>query len=99
MGGTESNGRQEADRWGPGNSSRRWFDLIWISNRFKRFQIKFKSFQTLTDPKKTFPSSKIEIKYGCEGFGESNNFVHRKFFIFEIEFELKIWGVKVRFGL
>jgi hypothetical protein len=29
----------------------------------------------------------FEIKYGIEGFKERNNFIHRNFFIFEVEFE------------
>jgi hypothetical protein len=33
---------------------------------------------------------KIEIKYGCEGFEISNNFIYRNFSEFEMEFELKI---------
>jgi hypothetical protein len=44
----------------------------------------------LTDPKITFPrSKKFEIKYGCEGFEERNNFPHRNFFIFQMDLELK----------
>jgi hypothetical protein len=39
----------------------------------------------------------IEIKYGCEGFEERNNFLHKIFFISKIDFELKIWEVKVYF--
>jgi hypothetical protein len=30
---------------------------------------------------------KFEIKYGCEGFEETNNFLHRNFFRFEMEFK------------
>jgi hypothetical protein len=41
----------------------------------------------LTAPKRTFPSSKIEIKYGCEGFEERNNFLHRNFSGFEMDFK------------
>jgi hypothetical protein len=40
---------------------------------------------------------KIEIKYGCEGFEERNNFLHRKFFIFKMDFELKFGEFKVCF--
>jgi hypothetical protein len=29
---------------------------------------------------------KIEIKYGFEGFEERNNFLHRNFFIFKMDF-------------
>jgi hypothetical protein len=31
----------------------------------------------------------FEIKYGFEGFNERNNFLHRNFFRFEVDFELK----------
>jgi hypothetical protein len=31
----------------------------------------------------------FEIKYGCEGFDERNNFFYRNFSRFEMEFELK----------
>jgi hypothetical protein len=34
----------------------------------------------------------FEIKYGCEGFEERNNFLHRNFFIFEIDLKLKKIG-------
>jgi hypothetical protein len=33
---------------------------------------------------------KIKIKYGPEGFEERNNFLHRNFFRFGVDFELKI---------
>jgi hypothetical protein len=57
---------------------------------FKRYQMKFKSFQALTDSKRTFlGSKKIEIKYGCEGFEESNNFLYRNFSRFETYFKWK----------
>jgi hypothetical protein len=34
-------------------------------------------------------SNKFQIKYGCEGFQQRNNFLHRNFFIFKMDFELK----------
>jgi hypothetical protein len=37
----------------------------------------------------TFPSLKILKKYGCEGFEEGNNFIHRNLFIFGMDFEVK----------
>jgi hypothetical protein len=40
---------------------------------------------------------KFEIKYGHEGFEEGNNFIRRKFFIFEMDFKLKIGEIKVCF--
>jgi hypothetical protein len=30
---------------------------------------------------------KFELKYGVEGLEERNNFLHRNFFIFEVDFE------------
>jgi hypothetical protein len=32
---------------------------------------------------------KIEIKYGCDVFEERDNFLHRNFFIFEMDFKRK----------
>jgi hypothetical protein len=29
----------------------------------------------------------FQIKYGIEGFAERDNFLHRNFFIFELDFE------------
>jgi hypothetical protein len=34
---------------------------------------------------------KFKIKYGYEGFEDRNNFLHRNFSRFEMDFELKIW--------
>jgi hypothetical protein len=31
----------------------------------------------------------FEIKYGFEGFEERNNFLHRNFFRFKVDFELQ----------
>jgi hypothetical protein len=46
--------------------------------------------------KKDFPElEKIQIKYGCECFEEKNNFIHSNFSKFKMDFELKIWEVKV----
>jgi hypothetical protein len=45
----------------------------------------------LTYPIKVLPElKKFETKYGCEGFEEWNNFLHRNFFRSEMDFELKI---------
>jgi hypothetical protein len=38
---------------------------------------------------------KIEIKYGFEGFGERNNFLHMNFSRFEMDFELKFREVSM----
>jgi hypothetical protein len=32
-------------------------------------------------------TQKNKINYGCEGFEERNNFLHRNFFKFEVDFE------------
>jgi hypothetical protein len=37
-----------------------------------------------------FEIKKIGIKYGCEGFDVRNNFPHRNFLGFLMDFELKI---------
>jgi hypothetical protein len=56
--------------------------------KFEMDSIYFKTLQTLTDPKRIFPSyKKFETKYGCEGFEEKNNFIHKNFFIFEMYFK------------
>jgi hypothetical protein len=34
---------------------------------------------------------KIEIKCGCDGFEERNNFLHMNSSTFEMGFKLKIW--------
>jgi hypothetical protein len=48
--------------------------------------------------KKDFPElEKFEIKYGCEGLEERNNFLHRNFSRFEMNFELKFGEIKVCF--
>jgi hypothetical protein len=52
------------------------------------FNINFKLVQNLTDPKSTFScSKKTKIKYSFDGFEERNNFLHRNFFNFEMDFE------------
>jgi hypothetical protein len=44
----------------------------------------------LIHSKKGLPQlKKFRIKYGFEGYEERNNFLHRNFFIFEIDFEIK----------
>jgi hypothetical protein len=52
----------------------------------------------LIEPKRIFPSSKkFEIKYDFERFEEGNNLLHRNFFKFEMDFELKFGEVNVYF--
>jgi hypothetical protein len=52
--------------------------LNWIRMQIQTNSNKFKSFQTLTDPKKHFPVlRKIEIKYDFECLEKMNNFLHR----------------------
>jgi hypothetical protein len=79
----------EADQWTPP-------DL----NKIRNISKDFKSIQNLIQPKTDIPKlQKFKIKYGCQDFGERNNFIHRNFFRFQMYFELKIWEVKVCFGL
>jgi hypothetical protein len=42
---------------------------------------------------------KFKIKYGYEGFEDRNNFLHRNFSRFEMDFELKIWESRSVFEL
>jgi hypothetical protein len=51
----------------------------------------------LNYPKRAFPGSNFLKKYGCEVFEERKNFLHRNFFRFEMDLELKIWEDKVCF--
>jgi hypothetical protein len=70
------------------------FDSNSNSNGFKQIQTVSK----FDRPKRDLPKiKKIEIKYSCEGFEERNIFLHRNFFKFEINFELKFWEAKVYF--
>jgi hypothetical protein len=61
----------------------------WGLNYKMNFDINFKSVPTWFESKPVFPTQKIKIKYGCEGFEERNNFLHSNFFRFEMDFELK----------
>jgi hypothetical protein len=61
-------------------------------NNFKPFQINSNLFQSNQD---ILELRKFELKYGCGGFDEWNNFLHKNFFIFEMDLELKIWESKV----
>jgi hypothetical protein len=46
----------------------------------------------LKQPKRCLPNpEKIQIKYGFEGFGISNNFPYRNLLRFYMNFELKNW--------
>jgi hypothetical protein len=54
----------------------------------------FKRIQIISKPSKLWMIQKVpsqlenfEIKFGCEGFEEGNNFLHRNFFRFEIYFK------------
>jgi hypothetical protein len=69
---------------GPWHSPGRWiqseFESVQMSlNDFKPFQINSKLFRSKQD----IPELKIfELKYGCEGLEERNNFLHRNFYRF-----------------
>jgi hypothetical protein len=60
-----------------------------------RFEIEFQTnsnqIQILSNfdrSKKDLPwLKKIEVKYGCEGFEERNNFLHRNFYRLEMDFK------------
>jgi hypothetical protein len=75
-----------ASRWGPDNSAgRRRLNLfrIQIQTNCKSNSNRFK----LGWPKKDLPELKnFEIKYACEGLEEVNNFLHRNFSRFKMDF-------------
>jgi uncharacterized protein YdhG (YjbR/CyaY superfamily) len=51
-------------------------------------QMEFKSFPKFDQSKKDFPElENFEIKYGCEGFEERNNLIHRNIFRFKMDFK------------
>jgi hypothetical protein len=55
-------------------------------------------FSNFDQSKKDIPKlKKLEIKYGCDGLKERNNFLYRNFFKFEMGFALKFGEVKVCF--
>jgi hypothetical protein len=56
----------------------------------------FQIISNLVRSKKGLPNlKKFDIKYSSEGFEDGNNFLHRNLFIFERDFELQIWEVRV----
>jgi hypothetical protein len=80
---------QGADKWALGTmKSGGDFLLVWIQNlnKFKLVQILSKFDRPKNDISEL---EKFEIKYGCEGLEEGNNFLHRNFFKFEIDFKWK----------
>jgi hypothetical protein len=56
-----------------------------------KFKMIFNQIQIISNfdcPKKDLHElKKFEIKYGCEGLEERNNFLHRNFFIFGMHFK------------
>jgi hypothetical protein len=79
-------GRAGANRWAhttvPGGNGLNTFQIQKNSKYFK-------TFQTLTDPKWPSLSWKFEIKYGFEAPEKVNNFLHRNFFRFGMDFNWK----------
>jgi hypothetical protein len=73
----KESGREKAS--GPGNQNQIKFDFF-----FKRVQTSSKLIQSKQGPPEL---KKIEIKYDCEGFEERNNFLHRNFSRFEVDFK------------
>jgi hypothetical protein len=83
-------------RWGPMTrgleatvSGRRRIDFCLNSNS-KEFKQNSNPINFDRSKKHLFELQKFEIKYGSEGFEERNNFCHRNFFIFKMDFNLKI---------
>jgi hypothetical protein len=71
---------------------------IYFEFKFKPVSNQIQVISNFGQPKKNLPElKKIEIKYGCEIFEERNNFLHRNFFRFKMDFELTIWEFKICF--
>jgi hypothetical protein len=71
-----------------------------VKNHSNEIEFKFKTRLNFLWSKQELPEvENFEINYGCEWFKERNNFLHKNFFSFEIDFELKIWEIKVCFWL
>jgi hypothetical protein len=81
--------------WGPAvrGRGREWqVGPAAIQIKFEIIQIRF----NLVCINTSLPELKnFEIKYGFGGFEEMNNFLHRNLIRFEMNFELKIWEIKV----
>jgi hypothetical protein len=73
--------------WRAGPAVKRVLNWIQNLNRFKFLSNPFKIYPI---QKGSSPAQKIEIKYCVEGFEEGNNFLHRNFFKFKVDFERKI---------
>jgi hypothetical protein len=76
-------GGRDANMWARGYSAGR----RGANSKFKWIQIKFKYFQILTDQNDLTELENFEIKYSFEGFEERNNFLHKDFFRFEMDFK------------
>jgi hypothetical protein len=66
-----------------------------ISNEFELFS---NSSNFDRSKKVSFQALNFFRKYCCEGLEERNNILHRNFFTFKIDFELKIWESKSIFN-
>jgi hypothetical protein len=86
-----------ADMWGPAVRGR---GREWQVGP-AAIQVKFEIIQILSNLvriKTSLPElENFEIKYAFGGFEEMNNFLHRNFIRFEMNFEVKFWEVKVCF--
>jgi hypothetical protein len=87
----------EAARCGPGIVPGGGSNGFEPDSNFKRIQIILKLSKVWTIQKDVPELEKIGIKYGCKFFEQANNSLHRNFFTFEMDFELKIWEFKVCF--
>jgi hypothetical protein len=84
-----------ADRWGSNHCNGRRGQTPFESIQIKRFN-SIQIFSNFDRSEQHFPVlKKIEIKYGFECLEETNNFLHRNVFRFEMDFELKIWEFNV----
>jgi hypothetical protein len=78
--------KREGERMacGPGCNSKK-FKIIQICSNLVRIKTSLSELKN------------FKIKYGFGGFEEMNYFLHRNFIRFKMNFELKIWEVKVYF--
>jgi hypothetical protein len=79
-------GERAADLWAP-TTVPRGLTFKMIQTKIQMVPNKFKNHSNSNRCRKDLPGIKNEIKYGWEGFEEKNNFLHRNFFSFEMNFK------------
>jgi hypothetical protein len=67
-----------------------------VKHHSNEIEFKFNTRSNFLWPKQDIPEiKKFEIKYVFEGFDERNNFLHRNFSRFEMDFKIKFRESKV----